>query len=31
MAGVDYARYGGDTAAKLFVAEMQGLATTLLN
>lgn len=31
MAPVDYTRYGGDVATKLFVAELQGLATTILN
>jgi len=31
MAPLDFARYGGDTAKKLFAAEIQGLATTILN
>ena len=31
MAPLDFARYGGDTASQLLVAELKGLATTIMN
>ncbi len=31
MAPLDFARYGGDTASQLFMAELKGLATTIMN
>lgn len=31
MAPLDFARYGGDTATQLFMAELKGVATTIMN
>lgn len=31
MAPLDFARYGGDTASQLFMAELKGVATTIMN